>query len=89
VRWATLAVVLAPNPVSYRALAASLAEAGRPEEARAAAAEVLRLQPNACLRRSRGSAYRRAEDLALYVTALRKAGLPEEPTGKLADPVAD
>jgi adenylate cyclase len=89
VRWATRAVVLAPNPVSYRALTASLAEAGRPEEARAAAAEVLRLQPNACLRRSRGSAYRRAEDLALYVNALRKAGLPEEPTGKLADPLAD
>jgi TolB-like protein/class 3 adenylate cyclase/tetratricopeptide (TPR) repeat protein len=84
VRWATRAVVLAPNPVSYRALAASLADAGRIDEARAAAAEVLRLQPNACLRRSRESAYRRAEDLALYVDALRKAGLPEEPTGELA-----
>ena len=88
-RWAARAVVLALNPLSYRILAASLAEAGRIDEARAAAAELLRLQPNACLRRSRGSNYRRPEDLRLYVEALRKAGLPEEPTGELAAPLAD
>ena len=37
VPWAQRAVVLAPNPLSYRSLAASLAEVGRIEEARDAA----------------------------------------------------
>ena len=83
VRWAQRAVILAPNPLSYRILAATLAEAGRIEEARDAAAELLKLQPNSCLSRSRGASYRRREDLELYVSALAKAGLPEEPTGKL------
>jgi hypothetical protein len=85
VPWAQRAVVLAPNPLSYRILAASLAEAGRIEEARDATVELLKLQPNSCLRRSRGSNYRRPKDLEVYVQALRKAGLPEEPTGELAD----
>jgi TolB-like protein/class 3 adenylate cyclase/Flp pilus assembly protein TadD len=83
-RWAARAVILARNPLTYRILAASLAEAGRIDEARAATAELLKLQPNSCLSRSRGSNLRRPEDLALYVDALRKAGLPEEPTGVLA-----
>jgi adenylate cyclase len=86
VRWASRAVLLARNPVTYRILAASLAAVGRIDEARVATAEMLKLQPNACLSRSRGSNYRRPEDLATYVEALRKAGLPEEPTGQLADP---
>jgi adenylate cyclase len=83
VAWAKRATIAAPNPLSYRVLAASLAEAGRIDEARVAMAELLRLQPNACLRRSRGSNYRRPEDLELYVEALRRAGAPEEPTGEL------
>jgi adenylate cyclase len=82
--WAERAVMIAPNPLSYRILAASLAETGRVEEARMAMAELLRLQPNACLRRSRSSNYRRSEDLDLYIKALRKAGAPEDPTGELA-----
>jgi TolB-like protein/class 3 adenylate cyclase/Flp pilus assembly protein TadD len=85
VRWASRGVLLARNPLTYRILAASLAAAGRIDEARAAAAEMLRLQPNACLSRSRGANYRRPEDLATYVEALRRAGLPEEPTGQLAN----
>jgi len=84
VRWAQRAVVLARNPLSYRILAASLAEVGRIDQARNAAVALLSLQPSACLRRSRGSNYRRPEDVELYVEALRKAGVPEEPTGKLA-----
>jgi adenylate cyclase len=83
VRWAQRAVIVAPNPLSYRILAATLAEAGRIEEARDAAAELLKQQPNSCLSRSRGASYRQREDLELYVSALAKAGLPEEPTGKL------
>ena len=86
VRWAQRAVILAPNPLSYRILAATLAVAGRIDEARDAAVELLKLQPNSCVSRSRCAAYRRPEDLALYVSALAKAGLPEEPTGKLAEP---
>jgi TolB-like protein/class 3 adenylate cyclase/Flp pilus assembly protein TadD len=85
VRWAQRAVLIAPNPLSYRILAASLAEAGRIEEARDAARELLKLQPNSCLQRSRKANYSRSEDLELYVSALQKAGLPEEPTGHLAD----
>jgi TolB-like protein/class 3 adenylate cyclase/Flp pilus assembly protein TadD len=85
VRWAQRAILIAPNSLSYRILAASLAEAGRLDEARDATCELLKLQPNSCLQRSRGSNYRRAEDRSLYVESLRKAGLPEEPTGKLAE----
>jgi len=65
------------NPVTYRILAATRAEAGRIEAAHEAIQELLRLQPNSCLRRSRQSSYRRPEDLERYVEALRKAGLPE------------
>ena len=83
VRWAERAVLVARNPLTYRILAASLAAADRIDEARDAMAEMLRLQPNACLRRSRGANYRRPEDLEIYVEALRKAGAPEEPTGEL------
>jgi TolB-like protein/class 3 adenylate cyclase/tetratricopeptide (TPR) repeat protein len=84
VRWAERAVLVARNPLSYRILAASLAEAGRIDEAQAAMTELLRLQPNSCLRRSRSSNYKRPEDVEFYVEALRKAGAPEEPTGELA-----
>jgi tetratricopeptide (TPR) repeat protein len=65
------------NPVTYRILAATRAEAGRIKTAHEAVQELLKLQPNSCLRRSRQSSYRRPEDLELYVGALRKAGLPE------------
>lgn len=85
VRWGQRAVLIAPNPLSYRGLAAALGAAGRIDEARAAAAELLRLQPTSCLRRSRSSNYRNPEDRETYVESLRKAGLPEEPIGKLAD----
>ena len=85
VPWAQRAVVYAPNPLTYRILAASLAEAGTLEEARDATVQLLKLQPNSCLQRSRKANYRRPEDVETYVQALRKAGLPEEPTGKLAD----
>ncbi len=85
VRWAQRAVILAANPLSYRILAATLADAGRIDEAREATAELLKLQPNSCLRRSRGANYRLLEDVDHYVSALARAGLPEEPTGKLTD----
>lgn len=84
VHWAERAVLAARNPLTYRILAASLAAADRIDEARVAMAEMLRLQPNACLRRSRGANYKRPEDLAIYVESLRRAGAPEEPTGQLS-----
>ena len=46
-------------------------------------AELLRLQPNSCLRRSRKTIYRRPEDLELYVEALRKTA-PETPVELVA-----
>jgi TolB-like protein/class 3 adenylate cyclase/Flp pilus assembly protein TadD len=85
VRWAQRAALTARNPLSFRILAASLAAADRIDEARLAMAELLRMQPNACLRRSRGSNYKRSVDLEIYVESLRKAGAPEEPTGALTD----
>ncbi len=84
VRWAERAVLAARNPLTYRILAASLAAADRIDEAREAMGELLRLQPNSCLRRSRGSNYKRAEDIEIYVELLRRAGAPKEPTGQLS-----
>jgi TolB-like protein/class 3 adenylate cyclase/Flp pilus assembly protein TadD len=85
VRWAERAVLFAKNPPGLRILAASLAAAGRSDEARNVIQNLLEIQPNSCLSRSRTANYRRPEDLELYVESLRRAGLPEEPTGRLAE----
>lgn len=63
---------------ALRTLAASLAKAGREEDARVVAAELLRVEPT--FRVSVLAAwypFRRADDLARYVAGLRGAGLPE------------
>jgi TolB-like protein/class 3 adenylate cyclase len=84
VRWAERAVLFAKNAPGLRILAASLAAAGRSDEARNVIMKLLEIQPNSCLSRSRTANYRRPEDLELYVESLRRAGLPEESTGRLA-----
>jgi adenylate cyclase len=70
-----------PNHFSCRRLqAACYAGLGRLEEARTAISEVLRLQPNSSIKRDAygWGALARGSDQERYVSALRRAGLPEE-----------
>jgi adenylate cyclase len=65
------------HPVSLRYRAAALALLGRLEEARSVVSDVLKVQPNSSLSRSRKSSYRDQEMFRVYLEALRIAGLPE------------
>jgi adenylate cyclase len=60
-------------------LAASLAQLGRLDEARAEAAEVLRIDPTFTINgtQRRFSLFKRPEDAEHIFDGLRKAGLPE------------
>jgi adenylate cyclase len=60
-------------------LAANLAQLGRLDEARAEAAEVLRIDPKYTIdgTQRRSSLFKRSEDAAHLFDGLRKAGLPE------------
>ncbi len=81
VDWAKQSVRLNPDAViAYRALAASYAQLGRIDEARAALAEVLRIDPDRTLEKVK----RTITDLGFdpdviehQIDGLRKAGLPE------------
>jgi len=67
-------------------LAATYNLAGREEEARAEAAEVLRLQPKFSLDRlAKTLPYKDKDYLNRAITAMRKAGLPEYPPPQLPD----
>lgn len=68
------------NAVARRFIAAALAHLGRKSEARSEICELLKVQPNSCLERSRKSSYRHQWMLDLYIDGLRKAGLPEQST---------
>ena len=68
----------ARNPSPLRAAAASLALAGRLEEARKVAARLLEVVPEARISRAQAPFYyRRPQDIARFVEGLRLAGLPE------------
>ena len=59
-------------------LAATYAQLGRMGDARAAAAEILRVKPTYSIGGSRRAmAFKNAEDDQHYVDGLRKAGLPD------------
>jgi adenylate cyclase len=59
-------------------LAATYVDLGREEDAKAEAAEVLRIDPKFSLESYRkGRLYKNPEDLERIIGALRKAGLPE------------
>ena len=73
-RMAAETIVQSPT---RRFAAAALAHLGRRDEARAEITEVLKLQPNSSLARSRQSSFAQAWMLELYIDGLRKAGLPE------------
>ncbi len=64
--------------VNHVLLAAAYAHSGKDEDARAEAAEILRLNPNFTLRAFKAFVpIRKKADLDRYVTGLRRAGLPE------------
>jgi len=63
---------------SHLGPASAYAQAGRPEEARAAAAEVLRINPSFTIKSWKPlTVYKDTKDLEHYLVGLRKAGLPE------------
>jgi adenylate cyclase len=67
-------------------LAAAYSLSGREEEARAEAAEILRIDPKFSLKRfAKGQPYKNQSDTELFINALRKAGLPETPSLPLPD----
>jgi tetratricopeptide (TPR) repeat protein len=66
------------SPLARRLLAATYAQAGRLEQARAAAKEYLEVIPDFSIKRYMGlEPYEDPADLEDYVQGLRKAGLPE------------
>ncbi|WGS20125.1 MULTISPECIES: adenylate/guanylate cyclase domain-containing protein [unclassified Bradyrhizobium] len=77
--WLTEAIGRAPNhQYGHAFLAATYAQLGRMEDARAEASEVLRLNPRYSISgtQKQVSILKRAEDLEHLVDGLRKAGLP-------------
>jgi adenylate cyclase len=71
------AVTLSPNdPIAHIYLIEAYSLAGRQEEARIEAAEILRLNPKYSLvRKGKSSPFKNQADLELIINALRKAGL--------------
>jgi adenylate cyclase len=63
--------------ISRPVLAATFAQLGHLEEARAEAAQILRVQPNYTIATARMSAFKHATDGKQILDGLRKAGLPE------------
>ena len=78
-RWLREATGRAPNhQYGHAFLAAAYAQLGRVEDARAEAAEVLRVNPKYTIRTQKQvSILKRAEDSDHLIDGLRKAGLPE------------
>ena len=75
------ALNLAPNDMlTYATIAVAYIEAGREDEARAAVAEVIRINPKfSLLEAAKILSYKNQADNDMYIDALRKAGLPEHP----------
>jgi tetratricopeptide (TPR) repeat protein len=75
--WCEKAVHRGPNSLFARLfLAAAYSRAGRDEEARIEAAEVLRINPQFSLEKfAKSVTYKKQEDVERTVSALRKAGL--------------
>jgi adenylate cyclase len=76
-----------PNDIlTNEALTVAYSWAGRLEEARAQAAEILRINPKYSVeQRAKRSLYKNQADRDRYLDGLRKAGLPEKPPLPLPD----
>jgi adenylate cyclase len=73
IEWCEKAVAQEPDSLYARIMMTVVySDSGRLEEARAQAAEILRIQPKYTVRRG---AYKRKEDTERFVSALQKAGL--------------
>jgi len=81
------AIKMAPDFLfAHMYLAATYIHLGREEEARAEAAEVLRINPKFTLERmAKISLQKNKAELERYIDALRKAGLPDKPPLPLPD----
>jgi TolB-like protein/Flp pilus assembly protein TadD len=81
------AVTIAPNDfLSHSCLAAAYSLAGREEEARSAAEEVLRINPKFSLEyQAKMIPFKNKRHLERHLNALRKAGLPQTPPLPLPD----
>jgi len=81
------ALARAPKDIlTHEALTTAYSCAGRLEEARAQAAELLRINPNYALGpRAKRVQYKYQKDRDHYLDGLRKAGLPEKPPLPLPD----
>ena len=79
-RWLRQCTARAPNhQYGHAFLAATYAQLGQLEDARAEAAEVLRVNPKYSIgeTQKRVSFFKRSEDMEHLIDGLRKAGLPE------------
>jgi len=75
-----------PPLYAHLTLSAAYMELGRNEEARAHAAEVLRINPKFSLESyAKTQPYKNKADIERYIAALRKAGLPDTPPLPLPD----
>jgi len=75
-------VTISGSEYAYRALAASYGQLGRIDEARAAVAEMLRIDPDLTLEKVKGEDLRvnpnfDPDFIERQIDGLRKAGLPE------------
>ena len=81
------AIAVAPNDHNaYMVLSAAYSLAGRDKEASSAAEEVLRINPKVTVKLyGKRLPYKNKSDAEIYLSALRKAGLPDEPPLPLPD----
>jgi adenylate cyclase len=78
VKWAQQGLQRGPDHLpGYRVLCASLAQAGRIEEAKAAMSRLRQLQPEISAAWYKQSVPYTAKPMAHFLDGLRKAGLPE------------
>jgi adenylate cyclase len=87
ITWCEKAVSQEPNDLLARMMMAVVYSlSGRDEEARAEAAEILRIQPKFSLKKfEKKLTYKREADRERFLGALRKAGLPDKPPLALPD----
>jgi TolB-like protein/cytochrome c-type biogenesis protein CcmH/NrfG len=87
ITWCEKAVREKPNDLLARVMMTVVyGLAGRDEEARAEAAEVLRIQPKFTVKGfEKKVTYKRKEDSEKFLNALRKAGIPDTPPLALPD----
>jgi adenylate cyclase len=86
IKWCEKAVSREPDSLwAHIMLATVYGLSGRDEEARAEAAEILRINPKFSLKKMGKPKYKKTEDFERQIVALRKAGIPDKPPLPLPD----